>query len=204
MTGEEDWQSRGGTVSAGMVLAPMDMNIEHVFELTAVKFKANMQTPFGIKNKIETIWTESDKSKETAHRVWMTFNESYAEKSGLVGFIGRASPKPIMPGLPIKLGDYLVLGMKIRVLVQARIDPKTGLPNGYYDFIPASIKPVGTQSTIQNAPASATSVVEIGFICKGAQNSMDAYQRLTDACVKPELIALFVSEDKKGAFKYPL
>ena len=139
----DDWRNRGGMVQAGLVLSPMNMNIEHVFELIEVKSKLGIQTPYGIKDKIQLIWKEVGVEKE-AHRVWTEFNESYAEKSGLVGFISRASPKPVMPGITLKLGDYLELGMQIRTLVQARIDKKTGLPNGYYDFIPASIKPAGS------------------------------------------------------------
>lgn len=199
----DDWRNRGGTVQAGIVLSPMNMNVEHVFGLIEVKSKLGVQTPYGIKDKIQLIWKEVTNDKES-HRVWTEFNESYAEKSGLVGFISRASPKPIMPGVTIKLGDYLEIGMQIRTLVQARIDKKTGLPNGYYDFIPASIKPAGSLSLPIPTQTHSATLANALLLAKGAKDSMDAYCKLTDQKAPSDLIALFIQADKLGQVKYPI
>jgi hypothetical protein len=194
-----DWKNRGGTVSTGVVLTPMDMNVEHTFELTSIEIKEKVQTPYGIKDKVETIWSEVGKPKENAHRVWLKFNESYADKSGLVAFIRRASPKPIIAGANIKLGDYLDLGMKIKVLVQARIDNKTGQPNGYYDFIPASIKPLVEP---QGRPSGA-SLADLMVIAKGCKSSGDVFA-VAYGKVSAEVIQEFIAADKAGKVVYPI
>ena len=183
----------------------MNMNIEHVFELIEVKSKLGIQTPYGIKDKIQLIWKEVGVEKES-HRVWTEFNESYAEKSGLMGFISRASPRPVVSGITIKLGDYLELGMQIRTLVQARIDKKTGLPNGYYDFIPASIKPAGSLALPKDPIAQKPDVTlaNILLLAKGAINSQDAYFKLVEAKSPVELVQQFLTADKAGIIKYPI
>ena len=194
-----DWKQRGGTVSTGIVLTPMDMNVEHIFELTSIEIKEKVQTPYGIKDKVETSWSEVGKPKENAHRVWLKFNESYADKSGLVGFIRRASPKPILLGATIKLGDYLDLGMKVKVLVQARIDNNTGQPNGYYDFIPSSIKPV---TEPQGATTGAT-LADLLTIAKGCKTAGDVFA-IAYGKVPATVIQEFVAADKEGKIKYPV
>lgn len=194
-----DWKTRGGQVNAGMKLDPLDLNKEHVFELVSVEIKEGVPTKFGIKNKVNLVWKESGKEKDF-HRVWTNFNESYAEKSNLVAFLRKVSPKPILPGANVFLGDFLEVGMKIKAMLQNRMDTTTGMPSGYYDFVPASIKPASQQGA-NNAPPTLTEAL---FIAHGCANGMDALSRLSDAGVKPELIALFLSEDKKGNVKYPV
>ncbi|MDD3961299.1 MAG: hypothetical protein PHT77_05490 [Bacteroidales bacterium] len=198
-----DWQNRGGVVQQGITLAPMDMNIEHTFELLSVDIKENVQTPYGIKNKVETVWKESDKDQKEAHRVWLKFNESYAEKSGLVGFIGKISPRPVIPGVNIKLGDYLAIGMRIKAMVQARIDKKTGLPSGYYDFIPASIKPANAPQNVL-ASESGASLANALLIARGARNSADAAFKLAEAKAPFEITNAFATADRNGKIEYPI
>ena len=203
----DDWQNIGGTVQAGLVLSPMDMNVEHVFELQSVEPKMGVQTPFGIKDQIQLVFKEIGKEKDF-HRVWVKFNLSFAEKSGLMGFISRASLRPVLPGITIKLGDYLEIGMKISSLVQARIDKKTGLPNGYYDFIPASIKPAGSLAMPKENPVVTqkpdATLANALLLAKGATSGTDAYFKLVEAKCPIELLQGFLVADKAGQIKYPI
>ena len=192
-----DWKQRGGQVNAGMQLDPLDLNREHTFELMSVEIQEGVTTKFGIKNKVKMVWKESGKDKDY-HRVWMNFNESYAEKSSLIAFLKKASPKPILPGATVKLGDYLDLGMKIRVILKSRIDTQTGQPSGYYDFEPASIKPA--------SPAGATpqmSLADAMVIARGAASAGDAFALMVGK-VPNETIQAFVAADKAGQIKYPI
>ena len=197
MTG--DWQNRGGTVTTGIVLTPMDLNIEHQFELTDVESKLKQSTPYGIKDQILFTFTELGVPKESAHRVWLKFNESYTEKSNLVAFIKKVSSKPILPGVAIKLGEHLAVGMKVKVLVQARISKDTGQPSGYYDFIPASIKP----ATETRGGASGATIADALVIAKGAKTSGDAFAVMVGK-VPNNIIQEFVAADKRGEIKYPI
>lgn len=206
-----DWQNRGGTMQAGLNLAPMDLNKEHIFELMNVEIQEGVTTKFGIKTKVKTVWKESEKN-ENYHRVWCNFNESYTEKSNLVKFLQSVSHRPIMPGTPVMLGDFLVIGMRIRVMVQARIDKEKGIPSGYYDFIPASIKPFNTQTTM---PPNPSQIVPIGvshgpalqnalLIARGSQNAADAAYKFAEARSPLEITQAFRDADKAGLVKYPI
>ena len=203
MTG--DWQNIGGVVQQGFSLPPMDMNSEHVFELLEVKPKFQTQTKFGIKDKIQFIWQECGKPEKESHRVWIEFNQSFSEKSNLIAFISKASPKPIIPGTTVLLGEFMVIGMRIRAFVKARIGAD-GMPSGYYDFIPASIKPAGSLSlpkdpTTQKPDASLTNAL---LLAKGATSGTDAYFKLVEAKCAPDIIQQFLAADKAGTIKYPI
>lgn len=194
-----DWQNRGGTINAGIQLAPLDLNKEHEFELMTVEVKEGVTTKFGIKNRVQMVWKEAGKDKDY-HRVWTNFNESYNEKASLVAFLGKISPRPIIPGAPIKLGDYLQIGMRIKTMVQARIDKTTSLPSGYYDFMPASIKP---SSAPQTSSSSGSGLADALIKAKGAKTSGDAFAVLVGK-VPNEVIAQFVAADKAGQITYPI
>lgn len=194
-----DWQNRGGTVNAGIQLAPLDLNKEHEFELMTVEVKEGVTTKFGIKNKVQMVWKESGKDKDY-HRVWTNFNESYNEKASLVGFLMRISPRPILPGAPIRLGDHLTIGMRIKTMVQARIDKTTSLPSGYYDFISASIKP---SAAPQSASGYGSCLADALAKARGAKTSSDAFALLVGK-VPNEVIAQFVAADKAGQITYPI
>lgn len=196
-----DWQNRGGTVNAGMQLAPLDLNKEHEFELMNVEVKEGVTTKFGIKNRVQMVWKEAGKDKDY-HRIWTNFNESYNEKASLVAFLTKVSPRPIIPGTPIRLGDYLIIGMHIKTMVQARIDKVTSLPSGYYDFMPASIKPANTSQS-SFGTGSAISLVDALKLAQGAKNSGDAFAVMVGK-VPNEVIQQFVAEDKAGRIKYPI
>jgi hypothetical protein len=143
MNMEGSIEGRGGIVTAGMKRAPMDMNVEHIFVLDDVKFKDNVPTQFGPKNKIMMVFKEAGKDGIDAQRVWVNLNESYnIEKSQLIAFLKKVSSKPINAGDTVLLSDHLKVGMKISARVIARLDRDTGAPTGYYDFVPASVKPV--------------------------------------------------------------
>jgi len=199
-----DWQNIGGVIQIGFALPPMDMNKEHIFKLLEVKPKPQIQTKFGIKDKIQFIWEEVGPNEKECHRVWIEFNQSFSEKSNLVAFLTKASPKPILSGTPILLGEVMAIGMQIRAFVKARIGDD-GMPNGYYDFIPASIKPLGAQSTItpplSKPDATLTNAL---LLAKGAKDSMEAYFKLADAKAPVDLIAIFVQADKLGQVSYPI
>ena len=192
-----DWKQRGGQVNVGMQLEPLDLNREHTFELMSVEIQEGVTTKFGIKNKVKMVWKESGKDKDY-HRVWMNFNESYAEKSSLIAFLKKASPKPILPGAIVKLGDYLDLGMKICVILKSRIDTQTGKPSGYYDFELASIKPA---SPVGTAPQMSLS--EAMAIARGAASAGDAFALMVGK-VPSETIQQYVAADKAGQIKYPI
>ena len=103
--------------------------------------------------------------------------------------------------MPLKLGEYMQLGMKIRVMVQARIDKKTGLPNGYYDFIPASIKPAMDQREIVFAsPALANALL----LAKGAKNHQEAMNLLTQAKAPKECVLALFQAHLDGKVDYPI
>lgn len=193
-----DWRTRGGQVNAGMQLTPLDLNKQHTFELMSVEIQEGVTTKFGIKNKVKLVWKESGKDKDY-HRVWTNFNESYAEKSNLVAFLRRVSPKPIIPGVDIKLGDYLDLGMKISVMLQNRMDTQTGQPSGYYDFVPASIKPATEPQQI----ASGTTLSDALKAARGATSAGDAFGLMVGK-VPNNIIQEFVAADKRGEIKYPI
>jgi len=197
MTG--DWQNRGGTVTTGVVLTPMDLNIEHTFELTDVESKLKQSTPYGIKDQILFTFTELGVPKESAHRVWLKFNESYTEKSNLVAFIKKVSTKPILPGVAIKLGEHLTVGMKVKVLVQARIAKDTGQPSGYYDFIPASIKP----ATEAMGTMSGATLADLLVVAKGCKTAGDVFA-VVYGKVPASVVQEFVAADKRGEIKYPI
>lgn len=204
----DDWQNRGGIVTAGVQLPPMDMNVEHVFELIEVKLKPQVNTPYGIKDKIQFIWKEVGKEKDF-HRIWTEFNESYSEKSSLVQFIKQASPKPVVPGVPIKLGEMMCIGMQIKGLVQARFDNKTKLPNGFYDFIPPSVKPAGSltisKPALDNAQSTTDAVMLAYTHARGSKNFDEAYLKLAETKdITTQQVAAFVMADKNGQIKYPI
>ena len=192
-----DWKQRGGQVNAGMQLPPLDLNKEHTFELMSVEIQEGVTTKFGIKNKVKMVWKESGKDKDY-HRVWTNFNESYAEKSNLVAFLKKVSPRPIMPGADIKLGDYLDLGMRIRVILKSRIDTQTGQPSGYYDFEPASIKAMSAQ-----AQQSTATLADAIVAAKGATSAGDAFGLMVGK-IPNDVIQQFVAADKAGQIKYPI
>ena len=197
-----DWQNRGGVVNAG--LPPMDLNKEHVFELMSVDIQEGVQTKYGIKNKVKLVWKEADKEKDF-HRVWINFNESYAEKSYLVKFMTSVSGKPILPGVPTTLGDHLYIGMKIKAMVQARIDKDKGTPSGYYDFISASIRTGGSLAMPKQTTGQQTVTWQqaIQQYCRGAKSSGDVFGTLIGK-VPNDVIQAFVDADKKGEVKYPI
>lgn len=198
-----DWQNRGGVVNAGMQLTPLDLNKEHIFELMSVDIQEGVTTKFGIKTKVKLVWKEAAKEKDF-HRVWLNYNESYAEKSNLVKFLSSASGKPIVPGIPTTLGDHLTIGMKIKAMVQARIDSKSGLPSGYYDFISASIKPAGSlvlpKQVNDITPAWRQAITQHA---KGAKSAGDVWG-LVLGKVPQEYIQEFIAADKRGEIKYPI
>lgn len=201
----DDWQNIGGVVQQGFSLPPMDMNVEHVFELLEVKPKFQIQTKFGIKDKIQFIWQETGKPEKESHRVWIEFNKSFSEKSNLVAFISKASPKPVMPGSMVLLGEFMVIGMCIRAFVKARIGGD-GMPSGYYDFIPASIKPVGSLALPKEPIAQKpdATLANILLLAHSATSSQEAYFKLAEAKCPPELIQQFLVADKAGIIKYPI
>jgi hypothetical protein len=181
-----------------MQLTPMDLNVSHVFELMSVEIKEGVTTKFGIKNQVVMVWKEAGKDKDY-HRVWTKFNESYAEKSNLVAFLRRISVKPILPGIDIKLGDYLDLGMKISSMIKNRMDTQTGQPSGYYDFEPASIKP----ATEPQYGASGATLADAIKAAKGATSAGDAFGLMVGR-VPNNIIQEFVAADKRGEIKYPI
>ena len=198
----DTWQTRGGMVNAGMQLAPLDLNREHLFELMSVNIQEGVPTKFGIKTKVKLVWKEADKT-EAYHRVWIQFNESYAEKSNLVKFLSSVSGKPIIPGVPTTLGDHLYLGMKIKAMIQARIDKDKGVPSGYYDFISASIKPGGALTLAKTQQPQTNMMESISRLAKGAKTSGDVFGLLIGK-VPQDTIQEFLSADKRGEIQYPI
>lgn len=195
-----DWKQRGGQVNVGMQLPPMDLNKEHTFELLSVEIQEGVTTKFGLKNKVKMVWKEAGKDKDY-HRVWTNFNESYAEKSSLIAFLRKASPRPILPGAEVRLGDYLDLGMRIRVFLKSRIDGATGQPSGYYDFEPTSIKPANGPQ--QQGAVGGGGLADALRVAKGAKSAGDAWAMLIGK-VPAEAMQAFLAADKAGQITYPI
>jgi hypothetical protein len=200
MTG--DWRNRGGDAAAMVQLPPMDLNKEHMFELMTVDFQDGVQETYEGKtktvNKIKMVFKEAGKDKDY-HRVWMNFNEYYTEKSNLMKFLLAASGKTFVPGVHVTLGDFLQEHHKIRVMLKARFNATTGQPSGYYDFVPASIKP----ATEPQQGASGATLADALVIAKGAKTSGDAFAVMVGK-VPNNIIQEFVAADKRGEIKYPI
>jgi hypothetical protein len=196
-----DWQTRGGTVQASVQLPPMDLNKEHVFELLEVRVEEGVTTKFGVKTKVKMVWKESGKETEF-HRIWISFNESYSEKSNLVAFLTKVSPNPPAMGKDIKLGDHLAIGMRIRAMVKARIDPATGQPNGFYDFVSASIKRF---NAIDTQPQTSTaSLLNARLLTKRAKDRTEALDMLAKANAPKEVVLAFFNADLTNEIVYPV
>jgi hypothetical protein len=200
MTG--DWRQRGGDAAAPVQLPPMDLNKEHFFELMSVDFQDGVQETYEGKtktvNKIKMVFKEAGKDKDY-HRVWMNFNEYYTEKSNLMKFLLAASGKPFVAGIHVTLGDFLQDHHKIHVMLKARFNAQTGLPSGYYDFIPASIKP----ATESQGGVSGVTLVDLMTIAKGCKSAGDVFA-LAYGKVPANIIQEFVAADKRGEIKYPI
>lgn len=198
----DNWQNRGGKTTAAPMLVPLDLNKEHVFELVSIDFQDGVTETYKGKtqtvNKCKMVWKEADKEKDF-HRVWFNANEFYTEKSNLMKFLMAASGKPFVAGVEVKIGDFLTEHHRIKARVTARINKDTGAPNGYYDFIPASIKP----ATETHCGASAEGLAKALEIAKGAANAGDAFALLIGK-VPSEVVQEFVAADKAGQVRYPI
>lgn len=197
-----DWRNRGGTTQATPILEPMDLNKEHVFELVSIDFQDGVTENYKGKtqtvNKCKMTWKEAD--KETGyHRVWFNANEFYSEKANLMKFLVAASGKPFVAGIPVTIGDFLQEHHRIKARVSARINKETGEPNGYYDFIAASIKP----ATESHGGASGKTLEDAIKIAKGAKSAGDAFALLVGK-VPNDIIQAFVAADKRGEIAYPV
>lgn len=199
----EDWRNRGSTYTTAQQLPPMDLNAEHIFELMDVQLKPAQQTKYGLKDKIMLVWKEAGKT-DNYHRVWITFNESYHEKAQLMKFLIAVSGRPVVPGVTVRLGDYLSIGMRISARLQARIDRNSGLPSGYYDFVSASIKPAHKTSPEPQQGGTASVLANAIKTSIGAVDYMDALSKLAAAKVTPEVAQAFIAADKAGQIKYPV
>jgi hypothetical protein len=206
-----DWKNRGGETTASVQLPPMDLNREHIFELVTLEIQEGVTETYEgeskIVNKVKMIWKESGKDKDF-HRVWLTFNEFYSEKSNLMKFLLSASGKVFVPNVRVSLGDFLTDKHQVRAMLKARFDKIKGTPNGYYDFIPASIKPAGLNTVFKESGTPVgkpdATLTNALLLAKGATSGTDAYFKLADAKCPPELIAVFVQADKLGQVKYPI
>ena len=105
----------------------------------------------------------------------------------------------------VLLGEFMAIGMQIRAFVKARIGAD-GMPSGYYDFIPASIKPAGSLTIAKEAPAhNATATLTNALLnAKGATSGTDAYFKLVEAKCPADMIQQFLAADKAGTIKYPI
>jgi len=203
-----DWKNRGGETTASIQLPPMDLNREHIFELVTLEIQEGVTETYEgeskIVNKVKMIWKESGKDKDF-HRVWLTFNEFYSEKSNLMKFLLAASGKVFVPNVKVTLGDFLTERHLIKVMLKARFDKIKGTPNGYYDFIPASIKPISASQS-PASPATGDSSVLLAnamLIVHGCEDAMSATQRLFDAQCKAEVVQAFMQANKEGKITYP-
>jgi len=203
-----DWKNRGGETTASIQLPPMDLNREHIFELVTLEIQEGVTETYEgeskIVNKVKMIWKESGKDKDF-HRVWLTFNEFYSEKSNLMKFLLAASGKVFVPNVKVTLGDFLTERHLIKVMLKARFDKIKGTPNGYYDFIPASIKPISASQSPASPQSGDSSVLLANamLIVHGCEDAMSATQRLFDAQVKPEVVQVFMAANKEGKITYP-
>jgi len=203
-----DWKNRGGETTASVQLPPMDLNREHIFELVTLEIQEGVTETYEgeskIVNKVKMIWKESGKDKDF-HRVWLTFNEFYSEKSNLMKFLLAASGKVFVPNVKVTLGDFLTERHLIKVMLKARFDKIKGTPNGYYDFIPASIKPISASQPPASPQSGDTSVLLANamLIVHGCEDAMSATQRLFDAQCKAEVVQAFMQANKEGKITYP-
>lgn len=198
-----DWQNRGGTPQTFAKLPPMDLNLEHEFELTEVQAKDNVPdtyNPGKTVNKIITVWKEVNKPINEAHKIYAEFNEYYSEKASLMKFLCRVTGKPFVPGVHVKLGEYLTIGMRIKARVIAKYNKETGEPTGNYKFAegikPALPQPVGITYGVdlQNAL----------LIARGAQNATDAAYKLAEARAPKELTDAFQRAVQQGSVTFPI
>jgi len=203
-----DWKNRGGETTASIQLPPMDLNREHIFELVTLEIQEGVTETYEgeskIVNKVKMIWKESGKDKDF-HRVWLTFNEFYSEKSNLMKFLLAASGKVFVPNVKVTLGDFLTERHLIKVMLKARFDKIKGTPNGYYDFIPASIKPISASQSPASPQSGDSSVLLANamLIVHGCEDAMSATQRLFDAQCKAEVVQVFMAANKEGKITYP-
>lgn len=197
-----EWMNRGGQTQASVKLPPMDLNKEHVFELVSIDFQDGITETYQGKtqtvNKCKMVWKEADKEKDF-HRVWVNVNEFYSENANLMKFLISASGKPFVSGIDVKIGDYLSEHHRIKARVTARIKKDTGEPNGYYDFIKASIRPDSPPQT----NAKVVSLADALKLVVGSKNAGDAFAMLIGK-VPQETIKEFVAADKRGEITYPI
>lgn len=203
----DNWQNRGGIPQQFAKLPPMDLNAEHEFELIDVNTKDNVPdiyNPGKTVNKIITVWKESGKQTEF-HKIYAEFNEYYSEKASLMKFLCKVSGKPFVVGTPVKLGEWLYIGMKIKARVLAKYNKDTGEPTGNYKFA-ESIKPGGSLTISQNASPAVTpseKVAKAISFAKGAVNAGDAFGLMVGK-VSQDYIQEFIAADKRGEIKYPI
>ena len=204
-----DWKNRGGETTASIQLPPMDLNREHIFELVTLEIQEGVTETYEgeskIVNKVKMIWKESGKDKDF-HRVWLTFNEFYSEKSNLMKFLLAASGKVFVPNVKVTLGDFLTERHLIKVMLKARFDKIKGTPNGYYDFIPASIKPISASPSPASPQSGDSSVLLANamLIVHGCEDAMSATNKLFERNAKTEVVQAFLAAHKAGTVKFPI
>lgn len=201
-----DWQNRGGVAKQYAPLPPMDLNTDHIFELVDVQIKENVPdiyNPGQVVNKITTVWKEADKDINQ-HKIYAEFNEYYSEKSKLMKFLVSITGKPYVIGVPVKLGEWMYAGMKIKSRVLAKYNRTTGQPTGNYKFEESSIRPGGS-ITLPKNPSDTTPAWKsaISQHAKGAKSAGDVWG-LALGKVPQEYIQEFIAADKRGEVQYPI
>lgn len=204
MTG--DWQNRGGqTQASAPLLPPMDLNIVHQFELVSIDFQDGVTETYKgvskIVNKCKMVWKEAGKEKDF-HRVWVNVNEFYSEKSNMMKFLMAASGKPFVAGVTVKIGDYLGEHHRIKARVKARINKETGEPNGYYDFVPESIKPAVDPQLASSKPDA--SLANALLLAKGASDFNTAMSLLKSARASKEVTMALFQANLDGKVTFPI
>jgi hypothetical protein len=200
-----DWRNRSGKVQEFKPLPPMDLNKVHTFALSAVEIKENVTTKFGVKTRVQTTWLEQGVTpKEDAHRVWVTMNESYTEKSTLIKFLAQVTKKKIIGAVEdLRLGDYLELGLEIKAMVKPRIG-QDGKPSGYYDFVMESVTPT-RQATLPEAEGTTEmSIDSIKLLIKGAPEKDEAMLILLNAKQPNNVIQKFLLAVRNGKITFPV
>jgi len=134
----------------------------------------------------------------------LNFSEDDAFESAIIRFF-RKIQHPLREGVEPNWDEYFVVGMRFRARVAVGKDADKK-PNGKYYLDIPTCRPLGTPipQTSTGTGDSSVLLANAMIIVHGCGNAMDAFQRLTDAKVKPEVIQAFLAADKAGSIKYPV
>ena len=139
----------------------------------------------------------------------LNFSEDDAFESAIIRFF-RKIQHPLREGIEPNWDDYFVTGMRFRGrVVMGKDQNKKSVIGKYYLDIPTcrpllpSDKTDGGQTSTE-PPSNGALLANAMIIVHGCTNGYDAFQRLTDAKVKPEVVQAFLSADKAGQIKYPI